>query len=222
MLYGADYNPDQWPEEVWDEDVRLMREARVNIVSLGIFAWSRIQPSEDVWDFEWLDRVIEKLHEGGIQVNLATATASPPPWVSARYPDTLPADESGASYWPGSRQHFAPSSPTYRRLAGSSSGASPSATPSIPPSSCGTSATSSAATFRWTSRMPRATRTAPGCASATRRSTPSTRPGARTSGRSATPRSARSSRRAWRRTVTTRPRCSTSADSPPTCCSSAT
>ncbi|KAF2418529.1 beta-galactosidase [Microbacterium sp. B35-30] len=118
MLYGADYNPDQWPEEVWDEDVRLMQQAGVNIVSLGIFAWSRIQPSEDVWDFAWLDTVIGKLHAGGIAVNLATATASPPPWVSATYPETLPADESGASYWPGSRQHFAPSSPTYRRLAG--------------------------------------------------------------------------------------------------------
>lgn len=118
MLYGADYNPDQWPEEVWDDDVRLMQEAGVNIVSLGIFAWSRIQPAEHVWDFTWLDTVIDKLHAGGISVNLATATASPPPWVSATYPETLPVDESGASYWPGSRQHFAPSSPTYRRLAG--------------------------------------------------------------------------------------------------------
>ncbi len=118
MLYGADYNPDQWPEEVWEEDIRLMQEAGVNIVSLGIFAWSRIQPSEHVWDFAWLDRVIELLHAGGISVNLATATASPPPWVSATYPETLPRDESGASYWPGSRQHFAPSSPTYRRLSG--------------------------------------------------------------------------------------------------------
>ena len=118
MLYGADYNPDQWPEEVWEDDVRRMNEAGVNIVSLGIFAWSRIQPAEDVWDFAWLDRVIDTLHAGGIAVNLATATASPPPWVSANYPETLPADESGASYWPGSRQHFAPSSPVYRRLAG--------------------------------------------------------------------------------------------------------
>ena len=95
MLYGADYNPDQWPEDVWDDDVRLMREAGVNVVSLGIFAWSRIQPAEDVWDFAWLDTVIGKLHAGGIGVNLATATASPPPWVSANYPETLPADESG-------------------------------------------------------------------------------------------------------------------------------
>lgn len=118
MFYGADYNPDQWPEEVWAEDVRLMQEAGVNIVSLGIFAWSRIQPAEGVWDFAWLDTVIDTLHAGGIRVNLATATASPPPWVSANYPETLPADQSGASYWPGSRQHFAPSSPVYRRLAG--------------------------------------------------------------------------------------------------------
>lgn len=118
MLYGADYNPDQWPEEVWDEDVRLMREAGVNAVSLGIFAWSRLQPSEDVWDFAWLDTVMDKLHAAGIGVNLATATASPPPWVSATYPETLPADENGSTYWPGSRQHYAPSSPVYRRLAG--------------------------------------------------------------------------------------------------------
>ncbi|MGM1029061.1 MAG: beta-galactosidase [Actinomycetota bacterium] len=117
MLYGADYNPEQWPEEIWPEDVRLMREAGVTIVSLGIFAWSRIQPSEDAWDFAWLDEAVDALHAGGVQVNLATATASPPPWVSATYPETRPANELGATYWPGSRQHFAPSSPTYRRLA---------------------------------------------------------------------------------------------------------
>ena len=65
MLYGADYNPDQWPEEVWDDYVRLMREAGVNIVSLGNFAWSPIKPADDVWDYGWLDRVIGKLHAGG-------------------------------------------------------------------------------------------------------------------------------------------------------------
>jgi len=117
VLYGADYNPEQWSEEIWDEDVRRMQEAGVTIVSLGIFSWSRIQPREDEWDFEWLDLVIDKLHAGGIAVNLATATASPAPWLSANHPETLPADERGASYWPGSRQHFAPSSPTYRHFA---------------------------------------------------------------------------------------------------------
>lgn len=118
MHYGADYNPEQWPEEVWPEDVARMREASVTMVSLGIFSWSRLQPRESEFDFGWLDRVIDLLHEGGIAVDLATATASPPPWATAAYPEMLPQDEHGATYWPGSRQHFAPSSPVYRRLAG--------------------------------------------------------------------------------------------------------
>lgn len=117
MHYGADYNPEQWPEQIWPEDVARMREAGVTMVSLGIFSWARIQPREGEFDFAWLDRVIELLHEGGIAVDLATATASPPPWASAAYPELLPRDEDGSIFWPGSRQQFAPSSPVYRRLA---------------------------------------------------------------------------------------------------------
>ncbi|WP_222106163.1 beta-galactosidase [Catellatospora sichuanensis] len=118
VLYGADYNPEQWPADVWPEDVALMRQAGVTCVSVGIFAWARIQPTEQSFDFAWLDRILDLLHDGGIGVNLATATASPPPWVSNRYPEILPSDENGARFWPGSRQHFAPSSPRYRQLAG--------------------------------------------------------------------------------------------------------
>lgn len=117
ILYGADYNPEQWPEEVWPEDVRLMREAGVTCVSLGIFSWSKLQPSEDRYDFTWLDRIIDLLHDGGIGVNLATATASIPPWLSAKYPEVLAADADGSTYWPGSRQHQAPSSPIFREHA---------------------------------------------------------------------------------------------------------
>ena len=98
MHYGADYNPEQWPEELWPEDVARMREAGVTMVSLGIFAWSRIQPREGAFDFDWLDRAIDLLHEGGIAVDLATATASPPPWATAAYPEMLPQDENGATY----------------------------------------------------------------------------------------------------------------------------
>jgi len=118
MHYGADYNPDQWPEHVWSDDVALMREAGVTLVNLGVFSWSRLQPEEGRLDFAWLDRVLELLHEGGIAVDMATPTASPPPWMSARYPEILPQDERGATYWPGARGHFAPSSPVYRRFAG--------------------------------------------------------------------------------------------------------
>ena len=78
MVYGADYNPEQWDESIWADDVRLMREAGVNLVSLGIFSWALIEPEPDVFDFGWLDRVIDLLHAGGIGVDLANATASPP------------------------------------------------------------------------------------------------------------------------------------------------
>jgi beta-galactosidase len=117
MHYGGDYNPEQWPESVWPEDVALMREAGVTMVSIGIFSWSRLQPAEGVFDFGWLDRVIDLLHEGGIAVDLATATASPPPWMHESYPEILPRRDDGVVLGPGSRQHYAPSSPVYRRLA---------------------------------------------------------------------------------------------------------
>ncbi|MCJ1703855.1 beta-galactosidase [Rathayibacter sp. VKM Ac-2926] len=115
--YGGDYNPEQWDESVWPEDARRMREAGVTTVSLGIFAWARIQPDEDTFDFGWLDRILDLLHEHGIAVDLATATASPPPWATSSYPGILPQDENGATYWPGSRQAYRPTSPDYRRLA---------------------------------------------------------------------------------------------------------
>jgi beta-galactosidase len=117
LAYGGDYNPEQWPEEVWPEDVRLMQEAGVNLVSLGIFAWSRLQPGEDTFDFDWLDRLMEMLHQGGIAVDLATATASPPPWLSNRHPEMLPVLADGVRLWPGGRQHYCPSSPAYRAAA---------------------------------------------------------------------------------------------------------
>ena len=115
--YGADYNPEQWPREVWDEDVRLMREAGVNIVSLAIFSWARIQPSADSWDFSWLDEIMDLLHANGIAVDLATATASPPPWLTAAHPEILPVDREGRTVWPGGRQHWRPTSPVFREYA---------------------------------------------------------------------------------------------------------
>ncbi|MDT0303028.1 beta-galactosidase [Streptomonospora wellingtoniae] len=114
LAYGADYNPEQWPREVWDEDVRLMREAGVNIVSLGVFSWARIQPGPDEWDFAWLDEVMDLLHANGIAVDLATATASPPPWLTTLHPEILPVTAAGETVWPGARQHWRPTSPVFR------------------------------------------------------------------------------------------------------------
>ncbi|MEV4417559.1 beta-galactosidase [Catellatospora sp. NPDC049609] len=117
LAYGADYNPEQWPREVWRDDVRLMREAGVTIVSLGIFSWAKLQPTADTWRFDWLDEVMDLLHAGGIAVDLATATASPPPWLTAEHPEILPVNERGETLWPGGRQHWRPTSPVFRRHA---------------------------------------------------------------------------------------------------------
>jgi len=117
MYFGGDYNPEQSPREVWEDDIRLMQEARVNLVTVGVFSWSRIQPAEGRFDWEWLDTILGKLHDAGIGVDLATATASPPPWAIVAYPDILPVDENGRTLYPNSRQHYAPTSSSYRRLA---------------------------------------------------------------------------------------------------------
>jgi beta-galactosidase len=114
VAYGGDYNPEQWPRETWAEDVRLMREAGVTLATVGVFSWALLEPEEGRYDLDWLGDVLDQLHAGGIAVDLATGTASPPPWLSHRYPDTLPRLADGTVLWPGGRQAWCPSSPTYR------------------------------------------------------------------------------------------------------------
>lgn len=118
LAFGGDYNPEQWPESVWDEDIALMREAGVNLVSVAIFSWALLEPAEGRYEFGWLDRVLDLLHGAGIRVDLANASASPPPWFSHRYPESLPVTADGVRLAYGSRQAFCPSSPDYRRAAG--------------------------------------------------------------------------------------------------------
>lgn len=117
VAYGGDYNPEQWSPDVWAEDVRLMREAGVTFVTVGVFSWALLEPQEGRYEFGWLDQVMDLLAENGIAVDLATATASPPPWLSRAYPQTLPVDRSGHRLWPGGRQAWCPSSPVFRELA---------------------------------------------------------------------------------------------------------
>ncbi|MFE5672749.1 beta-galactosidase [Agromyces sp. NPDC056523] len=114
LAFGGDYNPDQWPEEVWHEDVRLMREAGVNLVSLPVFSWPQLETSPGIYEWEWLDRVIEVLWAGGIRIDLATATATPPSWLVRAHPEMLPWDADGRRLEFGSRQAYCPSSPVWR------------------------------------------------------------------------------------------------------------
>jgi len=117
ILYGGDYNPEQWPREVWADDVRLMQEAGVSMATLGVFSWARLEPEPGRYELDWLGDVMDLLHEGGIAVDLATGTASPPPWLAHRHPESLPVDADGVRHWPGGRQHYCPSSPHYRAAA---------------------------------------------------------------------------------------------------------
>lgn len=117
LAFGGDYNPEQWPAEVHVEDRRLMRTAGVDLVTLGVFSWATIQPAADRWEFGWLDEQMDGLHAAGIRVDLATATASPPPWLARAHPEMLPVTHDGRTLWPGGRQAFCPSSPVYREHA---------------------------------------------------------------------------------------------------------
>lgn len=117
IWYGGDYNPEQWPRTVWDEDVTLMQRGGISLATVAVFSWAQLEPRPGEYDFAWLDDVLDTLHAGGIRVDLATATASPPPWLAARHPETLPVTESGVRLAVGSRQQYCPSSPVYRERA---------------------------------------------------------------------------------------------------------
>ncbi len=114
LAYGADYNPEQWPEEVWAEDVALMHEAGVNLISLGIFSWALLEPEPGRFEFGWLDRVLGLLHEAGIAVDLATPTASTPAWFLAQYPHVRPVTSEGVVLGGSARQTYCPHAPEYR------------------------------------------------------------------------------------------------------------
>ena len=117
IAFGGDYNPEQWPREVWDDDIRLMKEAGVNLVSIGIFSWALLEPSEGIFDFGWLDDVVELLSDAGIGISLGTPTASPPAWFWSKYPDSRPVTRDGLPLGFGSRGMASPSSPEYATAA---------------------------------------------------------------------------------------------------------
>ena len=115
IIFGGDYFPEQWPQEIWKEDMRLMKQANVNMVSIAIFAWALLQPDEDTFTFGWLDRIMNMLADNNIDVCLGTATAAQPNWLTQKYDDILFVRESGERVAPGSRQTYCVNSPSYRK-----------------------------------------------------------------------------------------------------------
>lgn len=116
LLYGGDYNPEQWLDnpEILKEDIRMMKKACINTVSLGIFAWSKLEPREGVYNFEWLSEIIDRLYENGISVNLATPSGARPHWLADRYPEVLRVNADGSRNHFGMRHNHCYTSPVYR------------------------------------------------------------------------------------------------------------
>lgn len=114
MRFGADYYPEHWPKSRWAEDARLMRDAKFNVVRMAEFAWSKLEPEEGTYDFDWLDAAVKLLGEHGIDAVLSTPTAIPPDWLTSQHPEILPVDELGRVRRPGTRRHYRYTSDVYR------------------------------------------------------------------------------------------------------------
>lgn len=117
IIHGGDYNPDQWLKypAIIDDDVRMMKKARINSATVGIFSWSVLEPEEGVYEFGWLDEVFDKLYENGIDVILATPSGARPAWMARKYPEVLRVEESGIRNEFGVRHNHCPTSPVYRK-----------------------------------------------------------------------------------------------------------
>lgn len=117
FLHGGDYNPDQWLDhpEILEQDIELMHKAHVNCVSIAIFAWARLEPEDGVYDFAWLDEVIDRLWRGGIHIILATPSGARPAWMAQKYPEVLRVNQHYERYHFGGRHNHCLTSPVYRR-----------------------------------------------------------------------------------------------------------
>lgn len=115
ILYGGDYNPEQWDRETWKEDMRLFKLADIDVVTLNVFSWAMLQPAEDTYSFDTLDAIIDNVSSHGMNICLATSTAAHPAWMARKYPDILRTEFNGMKRKFGSRHNSCPNSPTYRK-----------------------------------------------------------------------------------------------------------
>lgn len=117
FLYGGDYNPDQWPENSWSEDIKIFKKADINSATINIFSWAVLEPEEGKFDFSKLDKVVEELGNANFDIVMGTATAAMPAWMFKKYPDVARVDYQGRRHVFGQRHNFCPNSKNYRRLA---------------------------------------------------------------------------------------------------------
>lgn len=117
IYYGGDYNPDQWDEATIEQDMKYFKKAGINLLTLPVFAWARLEPEEGKYDFQWLDWLVDKIWENEIYICLATPTSAQPAWLSTKYPEVLPVDIQGRKRTHGMRVFFCVNSSKYRERA---------------------------------------------------------------------------------------------------------
>ena len=122
ILYGGDYNPNQWPREIWDEDMRMFRDARINSATINVFSWAKIQPAEDQYNFSELDDMVDMLSRGNYEIVLATSTGALPAWMAAKYPEVERTDYEGRHHKFGHRHNACPNSPVFQKYSAALAG----------------------------------------------------------------------------------------------------
>ncbi|MBO5040830.1 MAG: beta-galactosidase [Clostridia bacterium] len=113
ILHGAAYYPEDWDDDLIDFDIEKMKETGLNVVRIAEFAWSRMEPNEGEYDFAWLHRIVDKMRKAGISVIMGTPTATPPSWLTKKYPDMLALMSNGAIRSHGGRRHCCSNNPHY-------------------------------------------------------------------------------------------------------------
>lgn len=122
ILYGGDYNPNQWPREIWDEDMRMFRDACINSATINVFSWAKIQPAEDQYNFSELDDMVDMLSRENYEIVLATSTGALPAWMAAKYPEVERTDYEGRHHKFGHRHNACPNSPVFQKYSAALAG----------------------------------------------------------------------------------------------------
>ncbi len=116
LVLGTCYYPEHWPEKLWRDDLRRMLEAGIEVIRIAEFAWNKVEPEEGVFNYDFFDRFLDLAEEEGMKVIFCTPTATPPAWLTEKYPEVLNADMDGNRYYHGARRHYNYNSPVYRQL----------------------------------------------------------------------------------------------------------
>ena len=116
FLFGGDWNPEQWPEDTWEHDIKMLEDAHINEVTINVFSWALLQPAEDRYDFSMLDKIVALLVKHHFNIVMATGTAALPGWMVRQHPEVIRTEQNGTRHVFGGRHNFCPTSPYFRKV----------------------------------------------------------------------------------------------------------